>query len=90
MRVRLIGHLKSLYGEVIEVKLDGEVRFTELIELLIDRYPKLKDELDDLNAFNYSLNGELLKKDELEKVKVRNDDELIVIPAISGGSCPFN
>ncbi|MBE8539303.1 methyltransferase domain-containing protein [Geoglobus acetivorans] len=85
MKIRLIGPLKRRYGEVIEIWLGREITLNEALKIVSERYPELKGEIDDIGAYNFSLNGVLVKKDEMNSIKVRDEDEIIVIPAISGG-----
>ncbi|AIY89823.1 methyltransferase [Geoglobus acetivorans] len=83
--MRLVGPLKRKYGEVIEIHVGGDITLGKALKIVSEKYPELKGEIDDVEAYNFSLNGVLVRKDEIDSIMVRDEDEIIVIPAISGG-----
>ncbi len=85
MIIRFVGPLATKLGKEIQVKIEKEVPLREVIERVVRLYPQAEDELSDLSFYSISLNGELLKKDELEEIRVKDGDVLILIPAIAGG-----
>jgi len=85
MIVRFVGPLASKIGKEVEIDIEGEISVREVIKNIAEIFPQAKNDLSDLSFYNISLNGELLKKDELETKKVRDEDTLILIPAIAGG-----
>ncbi len=85
MIVRFVGPLTTKLGKEIEIEVEEGLSVREVVEKVTQLYPQARDELSDLSFYNISLNGELLKKDELERRKVKDDDVLILIPAIAGG-----
>ncbi len=85
MIVRFVGPLASKIGKEIKIDIEGEITVKELIKKITEDYPQSKSDLSDLSFYNISLNGELLKKDELETKKVKDNDLMILIPAIAGG-----
>ncbi len=85
MIVRFVGPLASKIGKEVEISIGREISVREAIEKIAEAYPQAESDLSDLSFYSISLNGELLKKDELETRKVRDDDLLILIPAIAGG-----
>jgi len=85
MIVRFVGPLASKIRKEVEIVIGREISVKEAIEKIAETYPQVKGDLSDLSFYNISLNGQLLKKDELETRKVRDSDLLILIPAIAGG-----
>ncbi len=85
MIVRFVGPIASKIGKEVEIRIEKEISVEEAIEKIRELYPQVKNDLLDLSFYNISLNGELLKKDELETRKVADTDILILIPAIAGG-----
>lgn len=81
--------LQKLTGEKAEVECDGDdVR--ELIENLEKSYPGIKNRLFDKNGnlrrfINFFVNGQDIRFLQDEKTKLKDGDEVSIIPAIAGG-----
>jgi|GEM_PF-398188 SAM-dependent methyltransferase/molybdopterin converting factor small subunit len=86
MKIKFIGLLASKIGKEVEIELSKEITLTELIEELVRRFPQAKDELSDPHFYNFSVNGVLIKHDDVPKTRVSNNDTVVFIPAIAGGS----
>jgi len=86
MRIKFVGPLASKLGREVEIKVEGKMRVVDAIEQLKSKFPQIRDDLSDLNFYNISLNGQLLRHDEMEERLVEDGDELVLIPAIAGGS----
>jgi len=79
VKVRYFARYRSLVGkseEELEVPDGTTVR--ELLEILTDKYPPLKNELEDLNV---SLNGKYVGLDEV----LHDGDVVAIFPPVSGG-----
>lgn len=86
IRVRYFARYRSLVGkseEELEVP-DG-ITVGELIEILKERHPALKNEVfaeeDDLADVNVSRNGRYVKFDEA----LQDGDVVAIFPPVSGG-----
>ncbi|ASJ13468.1 ubiquitin-like small modifier protein 1 [Thermococcus thioreducens] len=86
IRVRYFARFRSLVGtseEELEVP-DG-IKVRELIEILKERHPVLKNEVfaedDDLADVNVSRNGSYVSFDEV----LRDGDVVALFPPVSGG-----
>lgn len=86
VKVRYFARYRSLVGkseEELEVP-DG-ITVKELIDILKERHPVLKNEVfaedDDLADVNVSLNGRYARFDEV----LRDGDAVALFPPVSGG-----
>ncbi|WP_209474747.1 ubiquitin-like small modifier protein 1 [Thermococcus stetteri] len=86
IKVRYFARYRSLVGkseEELEVS-DG-ITVRDLIEILKERYPALKNEVfaedDDLADVNVSRNGRYVSFDEI----LREGDIVAIFPPVSGG-----
>ncbi len=86
MKLKFFGELRLKVGKEVGVKLEREVSFDELIEMLKNKFPHAKEEFDAIEFYIVSVNGRIVKKDELEKITLSDDDEVIFMPSIAGGS----
>jgi len=83
--------LRKLTNEQETVEAEGQT-VSDVIEKLQAEYPGLKERLcDDSGALrrfvNVFLNGEDIRFQEGPDTKVKDGDELSIIPAIAGGCC---
>ncbi|AMQ18658.1 molybdopterin converting factor, subunit 1 [Thermococcus kodakarensis KOD1] len=86
IKVRYFARYRSLVGkseEELEVP-DG-ITVRDLIEILKERYPVLKNEVfaedDDLADVNVSRNGRYVRFDEV----LKDGDVIAIFPPVSGG-----
>ncbi len=86
MKIKFVGPLASKLGKEVEIKVEGKMRVIDAIEELKSKFPQIRDDLSDLNFYNISINGQLLRHDEIEETLVEDKDEMVLIPAIAGGS----
>lgn len=67
-----------------------------LVEALLERYGEgvrryLLDEEGRLRSnIAVAVNGERVPRDQLEKTQLREGDEVVIIPPVSGGSAPIS
>jgi len=86
MKIRFIGLLAGKIGREVEIELGRDVTLPELIEELVKRFPEARDELSDPHFYNFSVNGVLIRQDDVPKTRVSDGDTIVFIPAIAGGS----
>ncbi len=92
VKIRVLGDvlIRERIGRnsvVVNIKDNSTLR--DVIESFIEMYPEIKNELEgDLDRFFYqfSINGELIRPDEIGRKRVKNGDEVVIFPAIGGGS----
>lgn len=74
----LFGITKDIIGESpFSIHLEGENSAGNLMSILIERYPRLKD----LNSIAVAVNGEYAD----ETTIINSSDEIALIPPVSGG-----
>lgn len=81
--------LQKLTNHKEEVELSGE-NIASLIENLEEQYPGIKDKLCDKQGkvrrfINIFVNSENIRFLEEEATKIKDGDEISIIPAIAGG-----
>lgn len=86
MKIKVMGLLARKIGREVEIELSRELTIPELVEELVKRFPDAKEELSDPYFYNFSVNGVIIRHDDVLKVRVRNEDEVVIIPSIAGGS----
>jgi len=86
MKIKVMGLLARKVGKEVEIELSRELTIPELIEELVKRFPDAKEELSDPYFYNFSVNGVIIRHDDVPKVKVKNEDTIVLIPSIAGGS----
>ena len=86
MKIKVMGLLARKIGKEVEMELSRELTIPELVEELVKRFPDAKEELSDPYFYNFSVNGVIIKHDDVPKVRVRNEDTVVIIPSIAGGS----
>jgi molybdopterin converting factor small subunit len=85
MRIRILSSiLAEKIGKEIEIKIGDEITLEELKEIIAERFPDAREEIKDI-FYNFSLNGRLIRAEEMKKVKVRDEDSIIIFPSIAGG-----
>jgi len=91
VKVRVLGDvlIRDRIGKnSVEIELKENSTLREVIESFMEMYPEIKNELQgDLDRYFYqfSINGELVHPEEIDRKKVRNGDEVVIFPAIGGG-----
>jgi len=86
VRVRYFARYRSLVGKSEEeLEVPEGITVRELIEILKERHPVLKNEVfaeeDDLADVNVSRNGRYVRFDEV----LRDGDVVAIFPPVSGG-----
>ena len=89
VKVRIPTPLQKLTNGQAEIESQGAT-VTELLEQLNRQYPGIKDRLCDeqgkLRRFvNIFVNEEDIRFLQLDQTKLKNGDEVSIIPAIAGG-----
>ena len=89
VKVRIPTPLQKLTNGQAEIESQGTT-VTELLEQLNRQYPGIKDRLCDeqgkLRRFvNIFVNEEDIRFLQLDQTKLKNGDEVSIIPAIAGG-----
>jgi|GEM_PF-1841502 molybdopterin converting factor small subunit len=85
MRIRVLSsNLAEIIGKEIEINIEGEITLDELKSIIVEKFPRAKDEINDI-FYNFSINGELVKRDEMKNVKIKDRDLIIIFPSIAGG-----
>ncbi len=85
MKIKFLGELGMKVGREVEVKLERELTFDELVELLRKRFPEAREEFDSIDFYMVSVNGKIVSRDEVRRIKFSDGDELIFLPSIAGG-----
>ncbi len=90
IKVRVPTPLQKLTNNQQEVYIDGAADILSLIEELEKKYPGFKERLCDENGklrrfINIFINDEDIRFLENEKTKLKDGDEVSIIPAIAGG-----
>lgn len=90
IKVLLTSVFQKLASGKSEISLDGVYNVSSLIEKLELEYPGFKERLYDENGalrrfINIFVNGEDIRFLEGEKTEIRDNSEVSIIPAISGG-----
>ena len=80
--VRLPSTLGVNPSDILEVR-ESVANIAELIEILDQRIPGFKDQLDD-SVFNFAVNEEMLLHRARDRA-LRDGDVVEIIPTISGG-----
>jgi molybdopterin converting factor small subunit len=80
--VRLPATLRSGAEDVLQVH-ENVATVGELIAVLDERIPGLRDQLDD-SVFNFAVNDEMLLYGARERA-LQSGDVVEIVPAISGG-----
>jgi|GEM_PF-3713731 molybdopterin converting factor small subunit len=95
--IKLMGDilLKDKLGksEILLELSDEEYTLYDVIEMLIQEYPNISEELrgdEDRFFYQFSINDHLIHPSELRKTKVRHGDRVTIFPAIGGGSLYFS
>jgi molybdopterin synthase sulfur carrier subunit len=86
IKVRYFARYRSLVGKSEEeLEVPNGITVKELIEILKERYPALREEVfaedDDLADVNVSRNGRYVSFDEV----LRDGDVVAIFPPVSGG-----
>ncbi len=77
MRLKFFGELGMRIGRNVEFHVSGPITFKELVEALKEKFPHAKEEFDAIEFYIVSVNGRIVKKDELEEITLSDDDEVI-------------
>lgn len=90
IKVLLSSVLQKLASGKSEIVLDGHYNVSTLIEKLEADYPGFKERLYDENGnlrrfINIFVNGDDIRFLENEKTEIKDNSEVSIIPAISGG-----
>jgi molybdopterin converting factor small subunit len=81
----LSSELARKIGKELDLKIEGEITIEELKKEIVRRFPNAKDEFSDKYFYNFSVNGRLIKQNELKTFKLKNEDFVIIMPSIAGG-----
>lgn len=89
IKVRIPAPLQKLTQDKAQVEANGST-ISELIEDLNRQFPGFKDRLCDTQGklrrfINIYLNQEDIRFLKMEATKVKNSDEISIVPAIAGG-----
>lgn len=90
VKVRIPAPLRPKADDQSEIKVPAD-RVDEAIQSLVDTYPDLRQNLlnddDELQQFvNFFINGTNIKELDGPQTKVNEDDTMLVLPAVAGGS----
>ncbi|ADC64860.1 thiamineS protein [Ferroglobus placidus DSM 10642] len=77
MKLKFFGELGMKVGREAEVKINGALSFRELIKKLKEEFPEAKEEFEAVDLYIISVNGRIISKEELERMKFSDRDELI-------------
>ena len=88
-KVEILAPLKQYVDNQKVLEVNGGT-VGNVVESLLKNYPRLKDQLfDSLNHprdfINYFLNGEDIRNLEGFETKLKEEDKLVIMPAIAGG-----
>ncbi len=86
MRIKFLGELGMKVGKEVEIEVGGEVAFDELIKILEEKFPQAKEEFKAIDFYMVSVNGKIVRRDEIKNLKFSDKDEIIFLPSIAGGS----
>ena len=85
----MIGHLKAVAGtDSLEVKIEGEENLLEALNKLPSEVRRhVIDEKSGkiVSGTLILVNGADVRREEAERIKVKNEDTVSLIPAIHGG-----
>lgn len=77
MKVLFFGQTAEIVGaRELEITLDSEIKANQAFAEILEKYPRLKE-----NKLLFAINQEYSNGDEI----IRNDDELAIFTAVSGG-----
>ena len=85
MKIKILtSELSRKIGKEVEIRVDGEITIEELVKELVKLHPEAEEEFNEF-FYIFSVNGDLIQSDKLGEVKVKEGDEVIIIPPVSGG-----
>ncbi|MGA2665911.1 MAG: ubiquitin-like small modifier protein 1 [Nitrososphaerales archaeon] len=90
IRIHLAGHLGNYTDRRLDVEVPGATDVLDLLARLSQTYPLLRDRiLDEQDRtrpyVNIFLNDENIRDLQSEETKVRDGDELYILPSVAGG-----
>jgi len=91
MKWKLFANFAEVVEErEIEVRIEGLITIEDALEDLFDQIPTLRELVIDeqgkvLNHVQVLCNGEEIRGKNFSRLELRNDDELAIIPPMSGG-----
>jgi MoaD family protein len=91
IKVYLTGHLKDYTGNRREFKISNVPTVTELIGMLNEMFPGIRDRIfddhDETRPFvNIFVNGYNIRDGEKERTKLKDGDNVHILPSVAGGS----
>jgi|Deesub1362A_J573_1020465.scaffolds.fasta_scaffold16353_3 molybdopterin converting factor small subunit len=85
MIVRILSsNLAEKVGKLIELDIEREMTIEDLKREIARRYD-VEDEFSERFYYNFSVNGKLIRQEEFKTYKLKNSDEVIIMPSIAGG-----
>ena len=91
MKWKLFANFAEIAGErEIEIRMESVVTIEDALEDLFDQIPKLRELVMNeqgrvLNHVQVLCNGEEMRGEKFSQMALENDDELAIIPPMSGG-----
>ncbi|HII52097.1 MAG TPA: MoaD/ThiS family protein [Halobacteriales archaeon] len=91
MKWKLFANFAEIAGErEIEIRMESVVTIEDALEDLFDQIPKLRELVMNeqggvLNHVQVLCNGEEMRGEKFSQMALGNDDELAIIPPMSGG-----
>ena len=90
IRIHLAGHLGNYTGKRLEVEVPGATDVLDLLTRLSQAFPlvrdRILDEQDRTRPYvNIFVNEENIRDLQSERTKVRDGDEVYILPSVAGG-----
>ena len=92
MKIKFYATLRDIVGQKeVEFDIDSETTVQEMIDLVINKYPRLEQELLDINGNLYQhvhvfVNGrDAPYLEDALSTQIQDDDKIDIFPAVGGG-----
>ena len=91
IRVHLAGHLGNYTGRLVDIEIPNVNDVLELLMRLCEMFPSINDRILDEHGktrpyVNVFVNEDNVRDLQNERTKVRDGDEVYILPSVAGGT----